>query len=237
MPASTQISTVSRMHSKACARPTSWPATPSSALRTNGSVLAAIPYLYVPAALSLSFASLSSIVILLRQMTGGTPSPHHVLLFRLVLESRLTNAAASVLPPLLALFGLDPAPRLARRRCPCVHRHARALRLLPVLAPIRRTRSAHGGFRLGQYRPAVLRTRPACPRRRRGLGCIGRCALCARALPTSTRERSRVLRRFCVLRPPGIVWQGWRLPAFNRRNRRSKVILAPPASGFSPLAK
>ncbi len=72
-------------------------------------MLAAIPFLYVLAALSLSFASLSSIVILLRQMTGGTPSPHHVLLFRLVLESSLTNTAASVLPPLLALFGLGPA--------------------------------------------------------------------------------------------------------------------------------
>jgi hypothetical protein len=69
--------------------------------------LAATPYLYVLAALSLSFGSLSSIVVLLRQMVGGTPPPHYVLLFRLVLESSLTNAVAAVLPP---LFSLAPTP-------------------------------------------------------------------------------------------------------------------------------
>jgi hypothetical protein len=70
--------------------------------------LDATPYLYALAALSLSFASFSSIVVLLRQMTGGVPSAHHVLLFRLILESSLTTTAAALLPPLLSLFGLRP---------------------------------------------------------------------------------------------------------------------------------
>ena len=169
-------------------------------------------------------------------MTGGTPSPHHVLLFRLVLESRLTNAAASVLPPLLALFGLDPAR---------VWHVAGALAFTVMLAhfvsyPYRRRYAAPdqpmgalgwGNIALLFCGPALLVPdvaevwvyRQVRSMRSRPTYVYSGAIACSSPILRSSSARNRR--------------QAGRLPAFNRRNRRSKVILAPPASGFSPLAK
>jgi hypothetical protein len=64
-------------------------------------------YLYTLASLSMTFAGFCAIVIVLRQTTGKHISGFHVVLTRLYLESGLFSAAFCMLPPLLALCGLD----------------------------------------------------------------------------------------------------------------------------------
>ena len=71
--------------------------------------LAGSGYLYALAALSMTFAGFSAIVIVLRQTIGRQLSPFHLLVTRLYIESGFWAAAFSMLPPLLALCGVPAA--------------------------------------------------------------------------------------------------------------------------------
>jgi len=64
-------------------------------------------YLYALATLAMTFAGFCAIVIGLRQTIGKGISGFHIVLTRLYLESGLLAAAFAMLPPLLAVCGLD----------------------------------------------------------------------------------------------------------------------------------
>jgi hypothetical protein len=66
-------------------------------------------YLFTLAALSTTFAGFCAIVIVLRQTAGQELSGWHLVLTRLYIEAGFWAAAFCMLPPLLALCGLQQA--------------------------------------------------------------------------------------------------------------------------------
>jgi hypothetical protein len=64
-------------------------------------------YLYTLATLAMTFAGFCAIVIVLRESSGKGISGFHIVLTRLYLEAGLFSAAFCMLPPLLAVCGLE----------------------------------------------------------------------------------------------------------------------------------
>ncbi len=63
-------------------------------------------YLLALAAISVTFVSVSTIAVVFRQVQGGVLSEFELLLMRVFLVSGLMATVASLIPPLLALFGM-----------------------------------------------------------------------------------------------------------------------------------
>ncbi len=63
-------------------------------------------YLLALAAISVTFVSVSTIAVVFRQVQGGVLSRFELLLMRVFLVSGLMATVASLIPPLLALFGM-----------------------------------------------------------------------------------------------------------------------------------
>ena len=79
------------------------------------------------AALSLSFAGFSAVVVTLRGALGGEISDRHLRLVRLYIEGGLLVTALALLPTLLNLLHISDVPHLAcvqRSRCVDLHRPA-----------------------------------------------------------------------------------------------------------------
>ncbi len=66
-------------------------------------------YLLALAAISITFVSVSTIAVVFRQVQGAALSKFELFLMRLFLVSGLMATVASLLPPLLALFGIAPS--------------------------------------------------------------------------------------------------------------------------------
>ena len=66
-------------------------------------------YLLALSAASMAFVGISVIVLVLRQITGGTLTPFHTLLVRYTVECGLMSATFALLPPLLSLTELAHA--------------------------------------------------------------------------------------------------------------------------------
>ncbi len=66
-------------------------------------------YLLALAAISITFVSVSTIAVVFRQVQGSILSAFELFLMRLFLVSGLMATVASLLPPLLGLFGIAPA--------------------------------------------------------------------------------------------------------------------------------
>ncbi len=66
-------------------------------------------YLLALAAISITFVSVSTIAVVFRQVQGAALSKFELLLMRAFLVSGLMATIASLLPPLLGLFGITPA--------------------------------------------------------------------------------------------------------------------------------
>ncbi len=66
-------------------------------------------YLLALAAISITFVSVSTIAVVFRQVQGGVLSKFELLLMRVFLISGLMATVASLLPPLLGLFGMTPS--------------------------------------------------------------------------------------------------------------------------------
>ncbi len=66
-------------------------------------------YLLALAAISITFVSVSTIAVVFRQVQGAVLSKFELLLMRAFLVSGLMATVASLLPPLLGLFGITPA--------------------------------------------------------------------------------------------------------------------------------
>ncbi len=66
-------------------------------------------YLLALAAISITFVSVSTIAVVFRQVQGAILSKFELFLMRLFLVSGLMATVASLIPPLLALFGMAPS--------------------------------------------------------------------------------------------------------------------------------
>ncbi len=66
-------------------------------------------YLLALAAISITFVSVSTVAVVFRQAQGAVLSKFELFLMRLFLVSGLIATVASLLPPLLGLFGLPPS--------------------------------------------------------------------------------------------------------------------------------
>ncbi len=66
-------------------------------------------YLLALAAISITFVSVSTIAVVFRQVQGAVLSKFELFLMRLFLVSGLMATVASLLPPLLGLFGMAPS--------------------------------------------------------------------------------------------------------------------------------
>ncbi len=66
-------------------------------------------YLLALAAISITFVSVSTVAVVFRQVQGTVLSKFELYLMRLFLVSGLMATIASLLPPLLALFGISPS--------------------------------------------------------------------------------------------------------------------------------
>ncbi len=66
-------------------------------------------YLLALAAISITFVSVSTIAVVFRQVQGALLSKFELLLMRIFMVSGLMATIASLLPPLLGLFGLTPS--------------------------------------------------------------------------------------------------------------------------------
>ncbi len=66
-------------------------------------------YLLALAAISITFVSVSTIAVVFRQAQGDVLSEFELFLMRLFLVSGLMATVASLLPPLLGLFGIAPS--------------------------------------------------------------------------------------------------------------------------------
>ncbi len=71
--------------------------------------LAGSNYLRALAAISITFVSVSTIAVVFRQVQGAALSRFEFLLMRVFLISGLMATVASLIPPLLGLFGIPPA--------------------------------------------------------------------------------------------------------------------------------
>ncbi len=66
-------------------------------------------YLLALAAISITFVSVSTIAVVFRQVQGAVLSKFELLLMRVFLVTGLMATVASLIPPLLGLFGLNPS--------------------------------------------------------------------------------------------------------------------------------
>ncbi len=66
-------------------------------------------YLLALAAISITFVSVSTIAVVFRQAQGAALSKFELLLMRVFLISGLMATVASLIPPLLGLFGIPPS--------------------------------------------------------------------------------------------------------------------------------
>ncbi len=66
-------------------------------------------YLLALAAISATFVSVSTIAVVFRQVQGGVLSKFELLLMHVFLVNGLMATVASLVPPLLGLFGITPA--------------------------------------------------------------------------------------------------------------------------------
>ncbi len=66
-------------------------------------------YLLALAAISITFVTVSTIAVVFRQVQGAVLSEFELLLMRAFLISGLMATIASLIPPLLGLFGITPA--------------------------------------------------------------------------------------------------------------------------------
>jgi hypothetical protein len=70
---------------------------------------AASNYLLALGTISITFVSVSAVAVVFRQVQGAVLSKFELLLMRAFLVSGLMATVASLLPPLLALFGITPS--------------------------------------------------------------------------------------------------------------------------------
>ncbi len=66
-------------------------------------------YLLALAAISITFVSVSTVAVVFRQVQGAVLSKVELFLMRLFLVSGLMATVASLIPPLLGLFGIAPS--------------------------------------------------------------------------------------------------------------------------------
>ncbi len=66
-------------------------------------------YLLALAAISVTFVSVSTVVVVFRQVQGAVLSKFELFLMRLFLVSGLMATVAALVPPLLGLFGITPS--------------------------------------------------------------------------------------------------------------------------------
>ncbi len=66
-------------------------------------------YLLALAAISVTFVSVSTIAVVFRQVQGGVLTEFELLLIRVFLVNGLMATVGSLVPPLLALFGITPS--------------------------------------------------------------------------------------------------------------------------------
>ncbi len=66
-------------------------------------------YLLALAAISITFVSVSTIAVVFRQVQGAVLSKFELLLMRVFLVTGLMATVASLIPPLLGLFGITPS--------------------------------------------------------------------------------------------------------------------------------
>jgi hypothetical protein len=76
--------------------------------------LAASGYLYTIAIIAITFASLSVLIMIFRQMLGGHMTKRHSFVTRQYLQLGFMTTLGSILPPLLALLGIPAATGVLR---------------------------------------------------------------------------------------------------------------------------